>query len=180
MITTFRDGLMCDSFDRFRNIIDEINSFKLDLKKRYQRVSPGLDVIISYRHLKQICLNFNKIFKSNKYSNQTAIDMFCDALIQLDLLIQELRDCECEAMANTFQHVYNRLFILLPKGTVLQPSLFDTSRYQNNNKKAPVAKSFLNWLRNYQLNNFTRRIAKQYKNFSAPKFNQPSLELIFY
>ena len=178
MINTFRDLLMLDSFDRFRNLMGEINDFKTDLKKQSRRVKPGYGVMISYPAIQVIASPLNRIFRYTRYGEQTSIDMFRFALNKLSLLVRKLADCGCEELANSFQHIYNRLFILLPKGTALQPELFDTERYNNEQKtQPPKAPSFVSWLSSYIKAGFVARDVARKHAFRPLNIVQPSLRL---
>ena len=132
MINTWSDRLMLDSFDRFRNLITELNELKADFKKQRRRVKPSLGIVLSYQAILKIASPLNKIFNGKRYSEQTSIDMFCSALKKLDLLIRELFKFDCYKLADTLQHLYNRLFVLLPEGTAIQPPLFDPDRYESD------------------------------------------------
>ena len=177
MINTFRDQLMLDSFDRFRNLIGEINDLKAEFKKQRRRVKPSLGIIISYQAILKIASPLNKIFNGKRYSEQTSIDMFCSALKKLDLLIRELIKFDCYKLANTLQHFYNRLFILLPSGTAIQPPLFDTDRYESDSNKPIATQGFLNWLLDYSLNGFKKRDRSLQRAFKPFNIVQPSLQL---
>ena len=177
MINTFRDRLMLDSFDRFRNLIREINDLKADFKKQRRRVKPPLGIIISYQAILKIASPLNKIFNGKRYSEQTSIDMFCSAQRKLNLLIRELVKFDCQQLADTLQHLYNRLFVLLPQGTAIQPPLFDTDCYESDIKKPTATQGFLNWLLDYSLNGFIRRARLRKCAFKPLNIAQPSLQL---
>ena len=147
MFNPFRDRLMLHPFDSFRKLIAEINDLKTEFKKLSRRVNPSLEVLITYRPLKAIALPLNRIFKSRKYSQQRSIEMFTQALSKLHLLIQELKQSQCFSLAADFQHLYNRLFGLLPEGTAIQQPLFDTERYHRENPKPLTSKGFQMWLK---------------------------------
>ena len=177
MINTFRDRLMLDSFDRFRNLISELNDLKADFKKQRRRVKPSLGIIISYQAILNIASPLNKIFNGKRYSEQTSIDLFCSALKKLNLLIRELVKFDCHSLADTLQHLYNRLFVLLPSGTAIQPPLFDTDCYESDISKPTATQGFLNWLLDYSLNGFIRRDRTLQRAFKPLNIVQPSLQL---
>ena len=177
MINTFRDKLMLDSFDRFRNLISELNDLKADFKKQRRRVKPSLGIIISYQAILKIASPLNKIFNGKRYSEQTSINMFCSALKSLNLLIRELVKFDCHSLADTLQHFYNRLFVLLPEGTAIQPPLFDTDRYESDTNKPIATQGFLKWLKNYSLNGFKERDRSLQRAFKLLNIVQPSLQL---
>ena len=68
MINTFRDQLMLDPFDRFRNLISEINELKADFKKQRRRVKPSLGIVLSYQAILKIASPLSKIFNGKRYS----------------------------------------------------------------------------------------------------------------
>ena len=177
MINTFRDRLMLDSFNRFRNLISEINDLKADFKKQRRRVKPSLGIILSYQAILKIASPLNKIFNGRRYSEQTSIDLFCSALRKLNLLIRELVKFDCHSLADTLQHLYNRLFVLLPEGTAIQHPLFDTDCYETTSKKPTATQGFLNWLLDYSLNGFIRRERLRKRAFKPLNIAQPSLQL---
>ena len=177
MINTFRDRLMLDSFDRFRNLIGELNDLKADFKKQRRRVKPSLGIIISYQAILKIASPLNKIFNGKRYSEQTSIDMFCSALKKLNLLIRELVKFDCYKLADTLQHFYNRLFVLLPEGTAIQPPLFDTDSYESDSNKPIGTQGFLKWLKDYSLNGFKKRDRSLQRAFKPLNIVQPSLQL---
>ena len=177
MINTFRDRLMLDSFDRFRNLIGELNDLKADLKKQRRRVKPPLDIIISYQAILKIASPLNKIFNGKRYSEQTSINMFCSALKKLNLLIRELVKFDCQQLADTLQHLYNRLFVLLPQGTAIQHPLFDTDCYESDSNKPTATQGFLNWLLDYSLQGYLRRDRDRLRAFKPLNITQPSLQL---
>lgn len=179
MINTFRDRLMLDSFDRFRNLITEISELKAEFKKQRRRVKPPLGVIIAYQKLLAIASPLNKIFNGKRYGEETSIEMFCQALNKLSLLVRELAQFDCHELAESLQHLYNRLFILLPKDTILQPQLFDADRYQSKTKKPVPAKCFVRWLQNYCLLGFKRRDIDRRRNYQFPNIVQESLRLVW-
>ena len=154
MINTFRDRLMLDRFDRFRNLIGEINDLKADFQKQRRRVKPSLGIIISYQAILKIASPLNKIFNGKRYSEQTSIDLFCSALKKLDLLIRELVKFDCYSLADTLQHLYDRLFVLLPSGSIIQPPLFDTDSYESDSNKPIATQGFLKWLLDYSLQGY--------------------------
>ena len=178
MINTFRDQLMLDSFDRFRNLISELNDLKADFKKQRRRVKPSLGIILSYQAILKIASPLNKIFNGKRYSEQTSINMFCSALEKLDLLIRELVKFDCYKLADTLQHFYNRLFVLLPEGTVIQHPLFDTDRYESDSKKPTATQGFLNWLLDYSLQGYLRRELELRRNRKSFDIRQLSLSLL--
>ena len=177
MINTFRDKLMLDSFDRFRNLIGELNDLKADFKKQRRRVKPSLGIVLSYQAILKIALPLNKIFNGKRYSEQTSIDLFCSALRSLDLLIRELVKFNCYKLADTLQHLYNRLFVLLPERTIIQPPLFDTDRYESDCYKPTATQSFIDWLSNYTLNGLLTRARLRKRAFKPLNIVQPSLQL---
>ena len=177
MINTFRDQLMLDSFDRFRNLITELNELKADMKKQRRRVKPSLGIILSYQAILKIASPLNKIFKGKRYSEQTSIDMFCLALKKLNLLIRQLVKFDCHSLADTLQHLYNRLFVLLPEGTAIQHPLFDTDRYESDSKKPTATQGFLNWLLDYSLQGYARRDRLRRRNSQLFDVKQLSLSL---
>ena len=177
MINTFRDRLMLDSFDRFRNLISELNDLKADFKKQRKRVKPSLGIILSYQAILKIASPLNKIFNGKRYSEQTSINMFCSALRSLDLLIRELVKFDCYKLADTLQHLYNRLFVLLPEGTAIQPPLFDTDRYESDSNKPIATQGFLNWLLDYSLQGYLRRDRSLQRAFKPLNIVQHSLQL---
>lgn len=168
---------MTHPLDTFRRLIGQINDLKADLKKQRRRVTPALDVIISYRQIKVIANPLNRLFKSSRYSQQTSIEMYVYALQKLDLLIRELKDCSCTDMAATLQHIYNQLFVLLPKDTPIQHQLFDTDCYQNEHKKVTVVASFLDWLQDYVLLGYQRRDVARRMAFKPLDIVQHSIRL---
>ena len=177
MINTFRDRLMLDSFDRFRNLISELNDLKADFKKQRKRVKPSLGIILSYQAILKIASPLNKIFNGKRYGEQTSINMFCSALKKLDLLIRELIKFDCRQLADTLQHLYNRLFVLLPEGTAIQPPLFDTDRYESDRSKPTATQGFLNWLLDYTLNGLLTRDRLRKRAFKPLNIAQHSLQL---
>ena len=177
MINTFRDKLMLDSFDRFRSLIGELNDLKADFRKQRRRVKPSLGIIISYQAILKIALPLNKIFNGKRYSEQTSINMFCLALKKLELLIRELVKFDCHSLADTLQHLYNRLFVLLPSGSIIQPPLFDTDSYESDSKKPTATQGFLNWLLDYSLQGYLRRDIERRKNRKSLDLRQFSLQL---
>ena len=177
MINTFRDQLMLDSFDRFRNLIGEINDLKAEFKKQRRRVKPSLGIILSYQAILKIASPLNKIFNGKRYSEQTSINMFCSALRSLNLLIRELVKFDCHSLADTLQHLYNRLFVLLPGGTAIQHPLFDTDRYESASKKPTATQGLRNWLLDYSLQGYLRRDIERRKNRKSLDLRQFSLQL---
>lgn len=168
---------MLDPFDRFRNLIGEINDLKAEFKKQRRRVKPSLGIILSYQAILKIASPLNKIFNGKRYSEQTSIDLFCSALISLDLLIRELVKFDCYKLADTLQHFHNRLFVLLPEGTAIQPPLFDTDSYESDSKKPTATQGFLNWLLDYSLQGYLRRDIERRKNRKSLDLRQFSLQL---
>ena len=178
MINTFRDRLMCDSFRRFRNLLNEINEFKEDLKKQNRRSKRPFGTYASYQAIKPIASVLNQIARWKRYGQQTAIDMFCDVLIKIQSLVGKLADFyDNTDLASTFQHLYNRLFVLLPEGTVIQHPLFDPRDYPSRSKKPPVTSGFLDWLNNYRLNGFIRRDRDRIRNRKSLVISQFGLSL---
>lgn len=177
MINTFRDRLMLDSFDRFRNLIGELNDLKADFKKQRRRVKPSLGIILSYQAILKTASPLNKIFNGKRYSEQTSIDMFCSALKKLNLLIRELLNFNCHQLAESLQHIYNRLFVLLPENTTIQHHLFDSEKYETTDKKPTLIQSFLDWLLDYSLKGFLRRDIERKRNYKPLSIIQPSLIL---
>lgn len=156
-INTFRDRLMMHPLDAFRNLISEIDELKKELRKQSRRVNKPICSYSSYTAVMAIASPLNKIFNYKKYSEQTSINMYVDALKKLYLLIQELREFERHDLANTLQHLYDKLFVLLPEGTVIQHQLFDTKRLSSRSKKPIVTKSFFDWMIDYATKGFKRR-----------------------
>ena len=145
--------------------------------RRITRVKPPLDIIISYQAILKIASPLNKIFNGKRYSEQTSIDMFCSALKKLNLLIGELVKFDCHHLADTLQHLYNRLFVLLPQGTAIQHPLFDTDCYESDSIKPTATQGFLNWLLDYSLQGYLRRDRDRLRAFKPLNIAQPSLQL---
>ena len=120
----------------------------------------------------------NKIFNGKRYSEQTSIDLFCSALKKLNPLIRELVKFDCHSLADTLQHIYNRLFVLLPSGTTIQHSLFDTDRYESERSKPTATQGFLNWLLDYSLQGYLRRDVERRINRKSFDIRQLSLSLL--
>lgn len=179
MINTLRDRLMLDSFDRFRNLINEINDLKAEFKKQRRRVKPDLGVVISSRKLLDIASPLNKIFNGKRYSEQTSIEMLCQALNKLSLLVRELTNFDCQKLADTFQYIYNRLFVLLPENTALQPQLFDADKYDPGSKKPTPTNSFLNWLQDYKIFSCQRRDLARRTADKPIQLVQHSIKLVY-
>lgn len=164
MITnTFRDSLMLVHFDEFKELLYEIEDIKAQQKTLNRRVKKPVCTYTAYQMLKQIAEPLRRIFNSRKYSHQTCVDKFTDALRKLHLLIRELVDYGRDTLANTLEHLYQRLFALLPEQTVIQHELFDADKYETPYKKHPSTKSFIQWLQDYHLLGYFRRdIARRY------------------
>jgi len=161
MINTFRDSLVITHFDNYRSILDELKAIKKDLETKKRRVTPPIGTCTAYYLIQQVCLPLTRVFKSNKYSFECSIEMFTEGLQNLGFAIQKMVDCERDDLVKSFQHIYNRLFNLLPQNTVIQHKLFNTERYENESKKPAKTRSFLKWLQEYKAAGKIRRDSRR-------------------
>ena len=155
--STFRDCLMVDNFDTFRDSINEINDLKDTLKTQKRRVSPPVHTYMAYRLIKQIAEPLVRIFNSRRYSQETILNKFSYALQKLDLLVRKLLDYGSHQLAEQLSKLYQTLFELLPSNTVIQHQLFDSEQYETDSKKPPTTIGFINWLQDYHLLGFLSR-----------------------
>lgn len=180
MTNFFRDLLLTTHRDHFTCILDELNDLKSDLKTKKRRNNPPVGTYTAYCMIMDVCRPLSKLFRFKRYGQETSIEMFKSALVKLRLLIEEMSLYTRHDLIATFQHIYDRLFILLPQNDFIQHPLFDTARYQSDRKtKPPLAQCFIDWLKQYQLAGFIQRNIERRRAFRPLNIVQRSLKLRF-